>query len=139
MDLYEALKEGATEEELLTAFKKELAEAAAKLSTEADEAERQEALEDARWDLADALLAYMDILFNDGSFDDITDADVYDALCDLEEMNYLESLCGVFVGMDPSEEEEEPSAAEEKSKTYTVFDDDEYWKAFTDLLDSIYK
>ena len=138
MDLYEALKEGATEEELLTAFKKELAEAAAQLNAE-EEAERQEALEDARWDLADALLAYMDILFNDGSLDDVTDDDVYDALCDLEEMNYLESLCGVLISMDPSEEEEDPSAAEEKSKTYTAADDDEDWKMIADLINSIFK
>lgn len=137
MDLYEALKEGATEEELLTAFKKELAEVVAQLRAEEDEIERQEALEDARWDLANALLEYMSILFNDDSFDDITDADVYDVLSDLEEMNYLESLCGILVNMDSSKEEQKPSAAEEKSKTCSLDYDDNDWEIIASFITNL--
>jgi hypothetical protein len=140
MDLYEALKEGATEEELLAAFKKDLAEAADKLNAENEEFERLEELDDARWDLAEALLVYMDLLFNDGSFDNVTDSDVYDALYDLEDMNYLQTLCGVFSKMDESKEEEKPSAAKSEDKADHCDDsndDANDWKIIMSFINSL--
>ena len=70
MDLYEALKSGTTEEELMRLFNKDLNEAKTKL--EADRKQEEEAaaahakyLEDCRYGLAWAILNYTQAYFNE--------------------------------------------------------------------------
>lgn len=58
MDLYEALKAGTSEEELLKAFHKDLDEANARIAAEEEAAADKEYLTDCRECLAEAILEY---------------------------------------------------------------------------------
>ena len=58
MDLYEALKAGTSEEELLKAFHKDLDEANARIAAEEEAAADKEYLADCRECLAEAILEY---------------------------------------------------------------------------------
>lgn len=65
MDLYEALKAGTSEEELLKAFHKDLEEATARIAKEEEEAADQEYLNVCREYLADAILDYAYAIFGE--------------------------------------------------------------------------
>ena len=58
MDLYEALKAGTSEEELLKAFHKDLDEASARIAAEEEAAADKEYLADCRECLAEAIIEY---------------------------------------------------------------------------------
>lgn len=65
MDLYEALKAGTSEEELLKAFYKDLDEANARIAAEQEAAADKEYLTDCRECLAEAIVEYAEALFGE--------------------------------------------------------------------------
>lgn len=65
MDLYEALKAGTSEEELLKAFYKDLDEANARIAAEQEAAADKEYLADCRECLAEAIVEYAEALFGE--------------------------------------------------------------------------
>lgn len=65
MDLYEALKAGTSEEELLKAFYKDLDEANARIAAEQEAAADKEYLTDCRERLAEAIVEYAEALFGE--------------------------------------------------------------------------
>lgn len=60
MDLYEALKAGTSEKELLEAFHKDLEAANARIAAETEEAANKEYLTDCREILAEAMINYLE-------------------------------------------------------------------------------
>lgn len=88
MDLYEALKNGADEDELIHLFSKDLAAAKEKIRVE--EAAQREAeekkhwLEDCRNDLAMALTDYIGAVFGQDWIDEDTDGAIADLLEEFE-------------------------------------------------------
>lgn len=95
MDLYEALKEGTSSDELIDAFYRDLnaaksrieEEEAQKLKEEKKNAEMQEYLEIARENFANAMLEYTAALT--GYFDLVEDSATYDSM-----MTIIEDLLG---------------------------------------------
>ena len=65
MDLYEALKAGTSEEELLKAFHKDLDEASARIAAEEEAAADKEYLADCRECLAEAIIEYAKALLGE--------------------------------------------------------------------------
>lgn len=67
MDLYEALKSGTSEEELLKTFHKELEDANKRIAaeTEAEKAVHKEFIKDCREALAEGLVAYIQAVFDE--------------------------------------------------------------------------
>ena len=65
MDLYEALKAGTSEEELLKAFHKDLDEANARIAAEQKTAADKEYLDTCREDLAEAIIEYTEALLGE--------------------------------------------------------------------------
>ena len=65
MDLYEALKAGTSEEELLKAFHKDLDEANARIAAEEEAAADKEYLANCRDSLAEAILEYIKALLGE--------------------------------------------------------------------------
>ena len=65
MDLYEALKAGTSEEELLKAFHKDLDEANARIAAEEEAAADKEYLADCRNSLAEAIIEYAKALLGE--------------------------------------------------------------------------
>lgn len=71
MDLYEALKAGTSAEELLTAFHKELDEASERIAAETKASEHDEYLEEARYELAEAIATYTEAFLGDDLEDEV--------------------------------------------------------------------
>ena len=65
MDLYEALKAGTSEKELLEAFHKDLEAANARIAAEKEAAANKEHLEDCRKSLASSIFEYTEALFGE--------------------------------------------------------------------------
>ena len=65
MDLYEALKAGTSEEELLRAFHKDLDQANARIAAEEEAAANEEYLTDCRDQLVEALTEYVEALLGE--------------------------------------------------------------------------
>ena len=65
MDLYEALKAGTSEEELLRAFHKDLDEANARIAAEEEAAADKEYLADCRECLAEAIIEYAKVFLGE--------------------------------------------------------------------------
>ena len=65
MDLYEALKAGTSEEELLRAFHKDLDQANARIAAEEEAAANEEYLTDCRDQLVEALVEYVEALLGE--------------------------------------------------------------------------
>lgn len=65
MDLYEALKAGTSEKELLEAFHKDLEAANARITAETEKAANEEYLTDCRECLAEAIIKYAEVLLNE--------------------------------------------------------------------------
>ena len=65
MDLYEALKAGTSEEELLRAFHKDLDQANARIVAEKEAAANEEYLADCRDQLVEALVEYVETLLGE--------------------------------------------------------------------------
>ena len=80
MDLYEALKAGTSEEELLKAFHKDLDEANARIAAEQKTAADKEYLDTCREDLAETILAYTEALLGKDMDDSISFESIVDIL-----------------------------------------------------------
>ena len=65
MDLYEALKAGTSEKELLDAFHKDLEAANARIAAETEKAANEKYLTDCREYLAEAIIKYAEALLNE--------------------------------------------------------------------------
>ena len=85
MDLYEALKAGTSEEELLKAFYKDLGEANARIAAEEEAAADKEYLADCREYLAEAILEYTKALLGEDLDESISVKSVTETLKGLEE------------------------------------------------------
>lgn len=80
MDLYEALKAGTSEEELLKAFHKDLDEANARIAAEEEAAADKEYLADCREHLAEAILEYTKALLGEDLDESISVKSVVETL-----------------------------------------------------------
>ena len=80
MDLYEALKAGTSEEELLKAFHKDLDEANARIAAEEEAAADKEYLADCREYLAEAILEYTKALLGEDFDESISVKSVVETL-----------------------------------------------------------
>lgn len=80
MDLYEALKAGTSEEELLKAFHKDLDEANARIAAEQEATADKEYLANCRDSLAEAILEYTEALLGDDLDDSISVESVIETL-----------------------------------------------------------
>ena len=80
MDLYEALKAGTSEEELLKAFHKDLDEANARIAAEQEAAADKEYLADCRECLAEAILEYTKALLGEDLDESISVKSVVETL-----------------------------------------------------------
>ena len=85
MDLYEALKAGTSEEELLKAFHKDLDEANARIAAEEEAAADKEYLANCREYLAEAILEYTKALLGENLDESISVKSVTETLKGLEE------------------------------------------------------
>ena len=85
MDLYEALKAGTSEEELLKAFHKDLDEANARIAAEQEATADKEYLANCRDSLAEAILEYTEALLGDDLDDSISVESVIETLKGFEE------------------------------------------------------
>jgi len=85
MDLYEALKAGTSEEELLKAFHKDLDEANARIAAEQEAAADKEYLADCRDSLAEAILEYTKALLGEDLDESISVKSVTETLKGFEE------------------------------------------------------
>ena len=85
MDLYEALKAGTSEEELLKAFHKDLDEANARIAAEEEAAANKEYLTDCRECLAEAILEYTKALLGEDLDESISVKSVTETLKGFEE------------------------------------------------------
>ena len=85
MDLYEALKTGTSEEELLKAFHKDLDEANARIAAEEEAAADKEYLADCREYLAEAILEYTKALLGEDLDESISVKSAVETLKGLEE------------------------------------------------------
>lgn len=85
MDLYEALKAGTSEEELLKAFHKDLDEANARIAAEEEAAADKEYLADCRECLAEAILEYTKALLGEDLDESISVKSVTETLKEFEE------------------------------------------------------
>ena len=84
MDLYEALKAGTSEKELLEAFHKDLEAANARIAAETEKAANEEYLTDCRECLAEAIIKYAEALLNE----------------DLDESLSVDSIVETFKGFE---------------------------------------
>lgn len=85
MDLYEALKAGTSEEELLKAFHKDLDEANARIAAEEEAAADKEYLANCRDSLAEAILEYTKALLGEDLDESISVKSVTGTLKEFEE------------------------------------------------------
>lgn len=85
MDLYEALKAGTSEEELLKAFHKDLDEANARIAAEEEAAADKEYLAGCRNSLAEAIIEYIKALLGEDLDDSISVESVVETLKGFEE------------------------------------------------------
>ena len=85
MDLYEALKAGTSEEELLKAFHKDLDEANARIAAEEEAAADKEYLANCREYLAEAIIEYTKALLGENLDESISVKSVTETLKELEE------------------------------------------------------
>lgn len=85
MDLYEALKAGTSEEELLKAFHKDLNEANARIAAEEEAAADKEYLANCRDSLAEAILEYTKALLGEDLDESISVKSVTETLKEFEE------------------------------------------------------
>lgn len=89
MNLYEALKAGTSEEELLKAFHKDLNEAneriAAEKKAEEETVANKEFLDECRIALAACIVNYFEALFGNGSTNLCDEEDIEEILMDFEE------------------------------------------------------
>ena len=85
MDLYEALKAGTSEEELLNAFYKDLDEANARIAAEQETTADKEYLANCRDSLAEAILEYTKALLGEDLDESISVKSVTETLKGLEE------------------------------------------------------
>ena len=85
MDLYEALKAGTSEEELLKAFHKDLDGANARIAAEEEAAADKEYLADCREYLAEAIIEYAKALLGEDLDESISVKSVTETLKGLEE------------------------------------------------------
>lgn len=82
MDLYEALKAGTTEEELLRAFHKDLEDAKKRIAAEQEEAKKNKATAESRKELVSAMSKYLEAIF--GKEDAVKSEAVDELLLDFE-------------------------------------------------------
>lgn len=85
MDLYEALKAGTSEEELLKAFHKDLDEANARIAAEEEAAADKEYLADCRDSLAEAIIEYTKALLGEDLDESISVKPITETLKGFEE------------------------------------------------------
>ena len=85
MDLYEALKAGTSEEELLKAFHKDLDEANARIAAEQETTADKEYLANCRDSLVEAVLEYTKALLGEDLDESISVKSVTETLKELEE------------------------------------------------------
>lgn len=85
MDLYEALKAGTSEEELLKAFHKDLDEANARIAAEQETTADKEYLANCRDSLVEAILEYTKALLGEDLDESISVKSVTETLKELEE------------------------------------------------------
>lgn len=84
MDLYEALKAGTSEEELLKAFHKDLDEANARIAAEQEATADKEYLTDCREILAEAIINYLEAFLGEDLDESISVESVIKTLEELE-------------------------------------------------------
>ena len=147
MDLYEALKNGTSIEELENAFRTDLQNAEARLKQE-QEAKRnaeklkrieEENLAESRENLATAFVTYMDDFFK-GKYDAFTFDDALKMLSEFEkQMKTFASFFEKFEQLEKQEEKEKNKEAKEKTQkpvikiSHSTFDDDIIRKFLDDL------
>ena len=84
MDLYEALKAGTSEKELLEAFHKDLEAANARIAAETEETANKEYLTDCREILAEAIINYLEAFLGEDLDESISVESVIKTLGELE-------------------------------------------------------
>ncbi len=144
MDLYEALKNGKSEDELIRLFSKDLAEAKEKIEVEKaaqrETEEKKRWLEDCRNELAMALADYIGAVFGKDWVDEDTDGAIAEMLEEFEkeiESNniYVELLKKELF---PNKSKKKTDSVKEKKPTIKIFnqseEDDMIIRGFLDSL-----
>ena len=146
MDLYEALKSGVSEAELLEGFNKDLTEAKEKIKKEiekekAEKEAREEKIRKARLaeyrdEIAAALCDYLNLVLNISDTDDdvISQTEIEEILKDFEKN--LDNLSFFVKLFDKSFNKDKDKDKEFKIpfKSWTLFDDDQIIKDFIKTL-----
>lgn len=134
MDLYEALKAGTSEEELLKAFHKDLDEANARIAAE-EEAADKEYLADCREYLAEAILEYTKALLGEDLDESISVKSVVETLEGFEkEMEQTVTLSKKLDKILKEAKSENKKPVGIKVTTHSIDDDDDIIAQFLKSL-----
>lgn len=125
MDLYEALKAGTSEKELLEAFHKDLEAANARIAAETEEAANEEYLTDCRECLAEAIIKYAEALLDENLNESLSVESIVETFKEFEKeleqaFAFSKKLDKIFKKV--KSEDNEP--AKIKVTTHSVDDDD---------------
>lgn len=125
MDLYEALKAGTSEKELLEAFHKDLEVANARIAAETEEAANEEYLTDCREYLAEAIIKYAEALLDENLDESLSVESIVETFKEFEKeleqaFAFSKKLDKIFKKV--KSEDNEPAGI--KVTTHSVDDDD---------------
>ena len=124
MDLYEALKNGKSEDELIRLFSKDLAEAKEKIETEkaaqCKAEEKKRWLEDCRNELAMALADYIGAIFGEDWIDEDTDGAIAELLEEFEKEIKSHPYCDLLKELLPAAKKEDNSKKTSSKKYETL-------------------
>lgn len=125
MDLYEALKAGTSEEELLKAFHKDLDEANARIAAEEEAAADKEYLADCRECLAEAIIEYAKAFLGEDLDEAFSVKSIVETLEGFEkEMEQAVAFSKKLDKMLKETKSEDKKPVEIKVTTHSVNDDD---------------
>ena len=125
MDLYEALKAGTSEEELLKAFHKDLDEANARIAAEEEAAADKEYLADCRECLAEAIIEYAKAFLGEDLDEAFSVKSIVETLEGFEkEMKQAVAFSKKLDKMLKETKSEDKKPVEIKVTTHSVNDDD---------------
>ena len=135
MDLYEALKAGTSEEELLKAFHKDLDEANARIAAEEEAAADKEYLADCREYLAEAIIEYTKALLGENLDESISVKSVTETLKGLvEDVNQTVTLSKKLDKILEKAKSENKKPVGIKVTTRSIDDDDDIIAQFLKSL-----
>ena len=135
MDLYEALKAGTSEEELLKAFHKDLDEANARIAAEQEATADKEYLANCRDSLAEAILEYTKALLGEDLDDSISVESVVETLEGFEkEMEQAVTFSKRLDKILEKAKSENKKPVGIKATTHSIDDDDDIIAQFLKSL-----